>query len=58
MGMAVGCSASSSPLGKIRPRIKNLITMEGREILDVEDVAYGVLVSWDVDLVSVAVVAF
>lgn len=28
MGMIVGCSASSPPLGKIRPRIVILITME------------------------------
>ena len=28
MGMTVGCSASSPPLGKIQPRIIILITME------------------------------
>ena len=38
------------PLGKIRPRIEILITMVGREIFDVEDVAHGVLVTWDVAL--------
>ena len=48
----------SPPLGKIRPRIENLITMVGRENFDVEDVAHGVLVVWDVDLVGVFVVAF
>ena len=48
----------SPPLGKIRPRIEFFITMEGREIFDVEDVAHGVLVMWDVDLVGVVVVAF
>ena len=47
----------SPPLGKIRPWIEIFITMVGREIFDVEDVANGVLVTWDVDLVSV-VVAF
>ena len=47
----------SPPLGKIHPRIKFFITMEGREIFDVEDVAHGVLVSWNVDLVCVVVVA-
>ena len=47
----------SPPLGKIRPRIKILITMVGREILDVEDVAHGVLVAREVDFVSVVVVA-
>ena len=30
--------------------------MVGREIFDVEDVAHGVLVTWDVDLVCVVVV--
>ena len=48
---------TSPPLGKIRPRIKFFITMVGREIFDVEDVAHGVLVTWDVDLVGVVVVA-
>ena len=47
----------SPPLGKIRPRIKILITMVRGEIFDVEDVAHGVLVAWDVDLVCVVVVA-
>ena len=47
----------SPPLGKIRPRIEILITMVGREIFDVEDVAHGVLVTRDVDLVCVVVVA-
>ena len=47
----------SPPLGKIRPRIKILITMVGREIFDVEDVAHGVLVMRDVDIVCVVVVA-
>ena len=51
MGMIVGCSASS-PL----PWIEILITMVGREIFDVEDVAHGVLVTRDVDLVCVVVV--
>ena len=32
--------------------------MVGREIFDVEDVTHGVLVSWDVDLVGVVLVAF
>ena len=47
----------SPPLGKIRPQIKLFITMEGRKIFDVEDVAHGVLVAWNVDLVGVVVVA-
>ena len=47
----------SPPLGKIRPWIKFFITMEGREIFDVEDVAHVVLVAWEVDLVSVVIVA-
>ena len=47
----------SPPLGKIRPRIKFFITMEGREIFDVEGVAHVVLVAREVDLVSVVVVA-
>ena len=47
----------SPPLGKIRPRIEILITMVRGEIFDVEDVAHGVLVAWDVDLVCVVVVA-
>ena len=59
MGMTVGCSASSppSPLGKIRPRIKNLIATVGREILDVEDIAHVVLVARYVNLVCIVVVA-
>ena len=56
-GMTLGCSASSPPLGKIRPRIEIFITMVGREILDVEDVAHIVLVAREVDLVSVVVLA-
>ena len=48
----------SPPLGKIRPRIEILIIMVGRVILDVEDVAHGVLVAWEVDLVGVLVVVF
>ena len=47
----------SPPLGKIRPRIEFFITMEGREIFDVEDVAHVVFVPWEVDLVNVVVVA-
>ena len=47
----------SPPLGKIRPRIEFFITMEGREIFDVEDVAHVVLVMWEVDLVSIVAVA-
>ena len=47
----------SPPLGKMRPRIKFFITMVGREILDIEDVAHVVLVAWAVNLVSVVVVA-
>ena len=31
--------------------------MVGREVLDIEDVAHIVLVAWEVDLVSVVVVA-
>ena len=45
------------PLGKIRPPIKILITMVRGEIGDVEDVAHVVLVTWEIDLVSVVVVA-
>ena len=57
MGMIEGCSASPPPpLGKIRPRIESVITMVWREVLDVEDVAHIVLVSWEVDLVGVVVV--
>ena len=47
----------SPPFGKIRPRIEILITMVRGEIFDVEDVAHGVLVVWDVDLVGAVVVA-
>ena len=57
MGMVVGCSASSPPLGKIRPRIELFITMERREIFDVEDVAHVVFVAREVDHVSVVVVS-
>ena len=46
----------SPPLGKIRPRIEIHITMVRGEIFDVEDVAHGVLVAWDVDLECVVVV--
>ena len=46
----------SPPLGKIRPWIEILITMVRGEIFDVEDVAHGVLVSWNVDLVGIVVV--
>ena len=49
-------SASSPPLGKIRPRIEILITMVWGEIGDVKDVAHVVLVAWEIDLVSVVVV--
>ena len=47
----------SPPLGKIRPRIELLIIMVRGEIFDVEDVAHVVLVTREVDLVSVVVVA-
>ena len=47
----------SPPLGKIRPRIKIFITMEGREIFDVEDVAHVVLVAREVDLISVVILS-
>ena len=47
----------SPPLGKIHPRIKIFITMERREIFDVEDVAHVVLVAREGDLVSIVVVA-
>ena len=47
----------SPPFERIRPRIKIFITMERREVFDVEDVAHVVLVVWKVDLVSVVVVA-
>ena len=58
MGMSEGCSASSPPtLGNIRPRIESFITMVWREVFDVEDVTHVVLVSWEVDLVGVVVVA-
>ena len=46
------------PLGKIRPRIEILITMVRGEISDVEDVAHGVLVAREIDLVGIVVVAF
>ena len=45
------------PSGKIRPWIEILITMVRGEIFDVEDVAHGVLVAWNVDLVGVVIVA-
>ena len=47
----------SPPLGKIRPRIEILITMVRGEIFDVEDVAQGVLVAWDANLLCIVVVA-
>ena len=47
----------SPPLAKIRRRIKFFITMEGREIFDVEDVARVVLATWEVDLVCVVIVS-
>ena len=47
----------SPPLGKIRPQTEIFITMVGREIVNVEDVAHGVLVAWDVNHVGVVVVA-
>ena len=47
----------SPPLGKIRPRIEIFITMVGRKIRDIEDIAHIVLVAWDVNLVNVVVVA-
>ena len=47
----------SPPLGKIRPRIEILIIMVQGEIFDVEDVAHVVLVAWEIDLVSIIVVA-
>ena len=52
-----GCSASSPPLGEIRPRIVLFITMVLGQVLDIEDVAYVVLVTRDVDLVGVVIVA-
>ena len=45
------------PLGEIRPRIVLFITMLLGQIFDVEDAANVVLVAWEVDLVSVVVVA-
>ena len=48
----------SPPLGKMCSRIEILITMVGREIFDVEDVAHGVLAAWKVDLLGIVVVAF
>ena len=58
MGMTEGCSTSSPPaLGKIQPQIEILITMVRGEIGDVEDVAHVVLVAWEINLVSVVVVA-
>ena len=47
----------SPPLGKIHPRIKFFITMEGREVLVIEDIAHIVLVAEEVDLLSIVVVA-
>ncbi len=47
----------SPPLGKIQPQIEIFITMVGREIFDVEDVAHGVLAAWNVNLVCIVVVA-
>ena len=58
MGMVEGCSASSPPpLGEIRPRIMIFITMVLGQVLDVEDIAYIVLVTWNVDLAGIVVVA-
>ena len=45
------------PLGEIRPWIVIFITMVLGQVFDIEDVAYVVLVAWDVNLVSVVVVA-
>ena len=45
------------PLGEIRPRIVLFITMVLGQVFDVEDVTYVLLVTWDVDLVGVVVVA-
>ena len=47
----------SPPLGKIRPRIKFFITMEVREVIDIEDVTHVVLVAREVDLVSIVIVS-
>ena len=47
----------SPPLGKIQRRIEILITMVRGEIGDVEDVSHVVFVAWEIDLVSVVVVA-
>ena len=44
-------------MGEIRPRIVIFITMVLGQVFDVECVAHIVLVSWDVDLVGVVVVA-
>jgi hypothetical protein len=51
------CIISPPPLEEIRPRIMILITMVLGQVLDVEDVAYVVLVAWDVNLVGIVVVA-
>ena len=48
----------SPTLGNIRPWIEILITMVQGEIIDVEGVAHGVLVAWNVDLVGIVVVEF
>ena len=48
---------SPPPLGEIRPWIVIFITMVLGQVFDVECVAHIVLVSWDVDLVGVVVVA-
>ena len=47
---------SPPPLGEIRLRIGILI-MVFVQVLDIEDVAYIVLVAWDVDLIGVVIVA-
>ena len=45
------------PLGEIRPWIMLFITMVLGQVFDVEDVANVVLVTWDVDLIGIVVVA-
>ena len=56
--MTLGCSASSPlPWGRSVLGFEFFITMEGREIFDVEDVAHIVFVVREVDLVSVVVVS-
>lgn len=43
------------PLGKIRPRIQNLVTMEWNQVEDMEGVAHRILIEWVVYLVIVVV---